>query len=64
MRKNPKGASHSSSKSVYQFKDDKFIAEYGSIGEAERETGVCASSISAVCKGKRKSAGGYVWGYA
>lgn len=29
--------------------------------QAERETGIDATSISACCNGKRKSAGGYKW---
>ena len=35
--------------------------KYDSINEASRVTGVAASNISAVCNGKRKTAGGYRW---
>ena len=52
------------SKSVLQFsKSGKFIAEYPSVREAERQTGCYHGSICACCKGKRKSVGGYIWKY-
>lgn len=40
-----------------------FIAEYFSINEAERVTGINPSNICHVCHGKRKTAGGYIWCY-
>ena len=53
------------SKAVKQYtKDGIFIAEYKSVSEAERQTGIYHSSISEYCNGKRKSAGGYIWQYA
>ena len=52
-------------KGVLQFsKDDEFIAEYPSLMEAMEKTGCSQSSICQCCKGKLKSAGGYVWRYA
>lgn len=36
---------------------------FGSAKEASKVTGVNASSITRVCRGKGKSAGGYVWKY-
>lgn len=39
--------------------DGEFIAEYESIMEAKRVTGI--NTISGVCHGKRKTAGGYRW---
>ena len=39
----------------------KKIAEYESIGEAAKESGIPKSNISNVLNGKRKSAGGYLW---
>lgn len=36
---------------------------YKSINEASRKTGVDASAISKVCKGKYKTAGGFHWKY-
>ena len=45
-------------------KDGEFIAEYTSVREAERQTGCNQSNICQCCKGKLKSAGGYIWMYA
>lgn len=39
------------------------INTYGSIGEASRETGIPTTNISKVAKGKRNTAGGYIWEY-
>lgn len=36
---------------------------YGSIGEATLNTGIAAQNIWKVCKGQRKTAGGYHWKY-
>lgn len=46
-------------------KDGQFIAEYESIHEAERQTGVSFKHISQCCLHMygRKSAGGYIWRY-
>jgi hypothetical protein len=50
---------------VYQYTlDGAFLAEYPSIKEAHRKTGVLAENIQAVCKNKRNaSAGGFIWSY-
>ena len=45
-------------------KDGEFIAEYQSIRGASRQIGCNPSSICQCCKGKYKSAGGYIWMYA
>lgn len=51
-------------KLILQFsKSGEFIAEYPSIMEAERQTGISNSSICQCCKGNRKSAGGFIWKY-
>ena len=53
-------------KSVLQFtKDGKFVNEYHSISEAERNTGIYQSNIVQCCKNRKryKSAGGYIWKY-
>lgn len=34
---------------------------YESLSEAARQTGICLSSISKCCNGKRKTAGGFHW---
>lgn len=58
------GKDNHSSKPVKQIKNGKTIAIYGSMREAERKTKICDVGISACCKGKAKSAGGYQWKYA
>lgn len=58
------GKTNAPTKSVLQFsKTGEFIAEYPSIMEAERQTGCNPSHICQCCKGKRKSAGGFIWKY-
>jgi hypothetical protein len=44
--------------------DGKFIKEYPSMKQAEKETGIDNSAISKACKGKYKHTGGYKWQYA
>ena len=54
------------SKPVEQYtKDMAFVAEYPSIAEASRQTGIHHSQISKCCqnKPKYKTAGGYIWKY-
>ena len=56
----------STMKKVYQYAKDKtFLKEYVSLREAERQTGIHASSIGHSIKGRgySKSAGGYLWSY-
>ena len=49
---------------VYQFdKQGNFLNEYESVAEAERQTNVHHGNIVRVCKGERKSAGGFKWSY-
>ena len=40
-----------------------YINEYPSIRDAERKTKVVRSNITKCCKGKVKSAGGFIWKY-
>lgn len=42
-------------------KDNEYISNYQSIRDASRALNIDASHISDVCKGKRKSAGGFIW---
>lgn len=50
------------SKPVMQYSlDGEFIAEFMGGKTAERETGIPQANISENCRGKRKSAGGYLW---
>lgn len=39
------------------------IKTWDSITEAEKALNINHSSIIAVCKGKQKSAGGFIWSY-
>ena len=41
----------------------KQLAEFFSIHEAERVTGIATQNIWKVCNGRRKSAGNYIWAY-
>ena len=51
-------------KKVYQFdKQGSFLNEYESVAEAERQTKIHHGNIVRVCKGQRKTAGGYIWSY-
>lgn len=51
-------------KAVAQFdKNGNFIADFVSINSATRATGINDYTISLVCRGKRKSAGGFIWKY-
>ncbi len=43
--------------------DNKFIAEYNSISEAGRKSGVTKSNIQHVLSGKNSTAGGFIWRY-
>lgn len=42
---------------------DEVVAEYFSISDAERATGINNSNIVQCCKGKVKSAVGFKWRY-
>ena len=57
------GSNHPLSKKVYQINKDtnEIIKEWGSIIEAERLLKI--RSISSVCKGHHKTAGGFKWAY-
>lgn len=48
---------------VYQIKNGVVINKFYGTNEAQRETGIAQANISCVCRGKRKTAGGYEWKY-
>lgn len=49
-------------KAVLQYAlSGEFIAEYVSMKDAGRQTGISDGSISAVCSGRQRTAGGYTW---
>ena len=59
-----KRTSEKNSKPVFSIsKVNGLIMEYTSATEAERVTGIAQQSICRCCKGKLKSAGGYIWKY-
>lgn len=52
------------SKIVLQYtKEGMFIKEYPSLSEAARQIGCDIRNISACCRNKKKSIGGFVWKY-
>lgn len=58
------GNLHIRSKTVYQYdENDNYIKTFGSTREAARITGINDTHIQDVCRGKGKSAGGYIWKY-
>ena len=48
---------------IEQIEDGNVIAIYPSLNEASRITKISAGNICSVCKGDRKSAGGFQWKY-
>lgn len=59
-----KGKDNVLSKSVIKLdKDKNYIQSYESIEQASKLNNVCACSISRVCRGIRKTAGGFIWMY-
>lgn len=65
MRDAKLGIHTANSMKVSQFtKSGEHIATFESMRDASLKTGVCHSSITQVCKGERKTAGGYIWRYA
>lgn len=49
-------------RAVVQYtKKGEFVAEYSSMNEAERATGIKSGSISSCCLGKTKTAGGFIF---
>lgn len=53
------------SKCVIQLsRDNEIIKTYPSAQQAARETGIDNSNICACCRGKHRTAGGFVWKYA
>jgi hypothetical protein len=51
-------------KTVNQYTiEGKFIKQFYSLRQAERETKINNSHISAVCRGVQKTAGGFIWKY-
>ena len=52
-------------KAVVQFaKNGDLVSQWDSVLRVSSELGIPQSNIISVCKGKRKSAGGFIWAYA
>lgn len=58
-------ALHNLDKRIFCFNPQtmEIIAEYSSIREAEKSTGIKHENISRAAKGKANTAGGYIWNY-
>lgn len=65
IRENMRNAKRKNQHTVLQIDVDTgdIIAEYNNVSQASRETGVIRASISYVCLGKQRTAGGYYWQY-
>lgn len=48
-------------KEVVQIKEGEIINEFESVSDAARKTNITRTSITYCCKGKLKSAGGFIW---
>ena len=62
-RKHRLGKDNKCSKIILQIRDNNIIAEFYGANEASRYTKVYFSDIHKCCKGRLKTAGGYVWKY-
>lgn len=61
---NIKRRTEKNKKAIQQFsRDGIYISDFESTIEAEIKTGIWHNNISKVCKGKAKTAGGFVWKY-
>ena len=59
------GSEHPRSKKVVQYDKQtlELIKVWDSLSDVKRELGIDSDGVSKCCKGKRKSAGGFVWKY-
>lgn len=58
------GIKHHCAKPVYQYSiNGDFIRKWDYMSEATKELNINKGNITEVCKGRRKSAGGYIWKY-
>ena len=59
-----KGSTNPKAVAIIQYsKSGEFVREWGSIAEAADEIGGSRPHICSVCKGKRKTSGGFIWKY-
>ena len=60
----PKHINDNRRKVVHQLTmEGEFVSEFESVSEASKQTGCNKTSIAKVCRGERKSSGGYHWEY-
>ena len=58
------GKKHPASKRVFQYDiDGKLIKKWDCLSDVQRELGILVTNITAVCKGKKFTCGGYRWSY-
>lgn len=59
------GSEHPNSKQVAQYdkQTHELIKVWDSVMDVQRELGINQGNVSACCKEKRKSAGGFIWKY-
>jgi hypothetical protein len=57
------GATKINPRKIGQYKEGKLIQSFNSIIEAEKKTGISNKHIGSVCRGNRKTSGGYEWKY-
>ena len=59
------GKNNCRAQSIEQYSlNGEYIATYDTVTDASTKTNTCASKMSAVASGKRKTAGGYIWKYS
>ena len=52
-------------KKVFQYSlDGEILAQYNSVAEASRETGISKTCISRCCRNEREQSGGFIWNYS
>jgi len=49
---------------IQSFLDGVFVAQYISVAEASRETGISKTCISRCCREERENSGGFLWKYS
>lgn len=55
---------YSKAKKIIQYdKNFKLVKKWNAICDVENDLGICNSNITRCCKGRSKTAGGYIWRY-
>ena len=61
--KQSKGKNNPKTQIVLQIQNNKIVAEFYGLSEAQTQTGINRGNICLCCNGKHKTAGGYFWKY-